>query len=71
MNNLQEIESAIGQLSTEDLAAFRDWFDEFDARESEEMEDLCLNLAMDEAAKTPLLQRDAALKFLESDENES
>jgi hypothetical protein len=32
MNNLQEIESAIGQLSTEDLAAFRAWFAEFDAK---------------------------------------
>lgn len=31
MNNLQEIERAVKQLSPEDLAAFRAWFAEFDA----------------------------------------
>jgi hypothetical protein len=31
MSNLQEIEQAVSQLSSEDLAAFRDWFAEFDA----------------------------------------
>ena len=31
MNSLQEIESAISQLSADELAAFRVWFAEFDA----------------------------------------
>jgi hypothetical protein len=31
MNNLQEIERAVSQLSEEELAAFRVWFAEFDA----------------------------------------
>jgi len=31
---------------------------------SEEMEDYCLNKAMDEAKKTPLLNRDEALDYL-------
>ena len=31
MSNLQEIERAVSQLSTEELAAFRVWFAEFDA----------------------------------------
>jgi hypothetical protein len=31
MSNLQEIETAISQLSTDELAAFRGWFAEFDA----------------------------------------
>jgi hypothetical protein len=31
MNNLQEIENAIGKLSPDELAAFRVWFAEFDA----------------------------------------
>lgn len=31
MSDLQEIERAVGQLSTEELAAFRAWFAEFDA----------------------------------------
>ncbi len=31
MRNLQEIERAVSQLSSEDLAAFRNWFSEFDA----------------------------------------
>lgn len=31
INTLQEIESAISQLSSEELAAFRAWFAEFDA----------------------------------------
>ncbi len=34
---------------------------------AEGIEDYCLNLAMDEAAKTPLLDRESALKFLEQD----
>ena len=33
MGNLQEIESAVSQLSTDDLAAFRDWFAQFDAQQ--------------------------------------
>jgi hypothetical protein len=31
MSTLQEIESAVQGLSTEDLASFRDWFAQFDA----------------------------------------
>jgi hypothetical protein len=31
MNNLQEIEQAVSQLSAEELANFRGWFAEFDA----------------------------------------
>ena len=31
MSTLQEIESAVERLSTEDLASFRDWFAQFDA----------------------------------------
>lgn len=31
MSSIQEIEQAIRQLSSEDLAAFRSWFIEFDA----------------------------------------
>ncbi|NJN87746.1 MAG: hypothetical protein HC881_17380 [Leptolyngbyaceae cyanobacterium SL_7_1] len=31
MNTLNEIERAVQQLSSEDLAAFRAWFAEFDA----------------------------------------
>lgn len=32
MSTLQEIESAVSQLKPEELAAFRAWFAEFDAR---------------------------------------
>jgi hypothetical protein len=32
MSTLPEIEAAISQLTAEDLAAFRAWFAEFDAR---------------------------------------
>ena len=32
---------------------------------SERLEDYCLNKAMDEARQTPLLEREAALKYLE------
>lgn len=31
MSTVQEIQKAVRQLSPEDLAAFRAWFDEFDA----------------------------------------
>jgi hypothetical protein len=31
MSSLKEIESAVSQLSADDLTAFRDWFAEFDA----------------------------------------
>lgn len=31
MSNLQEIETAISQLSSDELTAFRTWFSEFDA----------------------------------------
>jgi hypothetical protein len=31
MSNLQEIETAISQLSSDELTAFRAWFAEFDA----------------------------------------
>jgi hypothetical protein len=31
MSNLKEIESAVSQLSEQDLQAFRTWFAEFDA----------------------------------------
>jgi hypothetical protein len=31
MSNLQEIETAISKLSTDELATFRAWFAEFDA----------------------------------------
>jgi hypothetical protein len=31
MTNVQEIETAIRQLSRDELAAFRNWFQEFDA----------------------------------------
>ncbi len=37
---------------------------------AEGIEDYCLNRAMDEAAKTPLLDRESALKFLEQDLDE-
>jgi len=33
MTRLDEIESAVSQLSPDDLARFRDWFAEFDARQ--------------------------------------
>jgi hypothetical protein len=33
----------------------------------ETLEDYCLNKAMDEAKKTPLLSREEALKFLEEE----
>jgi hypothetical protein len=33
MSNLQEIERAVSQLSAEELADFRVWFAEFDAKE--------------------------------------
>jgi hypothetical protein len=32
MSTLQEIEAAVSQLKAEELAAFREWFAEFDAR---------------------------------------
>lgn len=32
MRTTQEIELAVSQLSTEQLASFRKWFDEFDAK---------------------------------------
>lgn len=32
MSNLQEIETAISQLSADELAAFRAWFAQFDAQ---------------------------------------
>jgi len=32
MQTVQEIERAVSLLSIEDLARFRDWFDEFDAQ---------------------------------------
>lgn len=32
MSNLQEIETAISQLSADELAAFRVWFAQFDAQ---------------------------------------
>lgn len=32
MTKIEEIEAAISQLSPEDLAKLRDWFEEFDAR---------------------------------------
>lgn len=31
MTNVKEIESAVSQLSREELSAFRAWFEEFDA----------------------------------------
>ena len=31
MSTIQEIEAAVSQLSRQELAAFRDWFSEFDA----------------------------------------
>ena len=31
MSNVEEIEQAVRQLSSEDLAAFRNWFVEYDA----------------------------------------
>lgn len=31
MSTIEEIENAVGQLSAEELAAFRAWFAEFDA----------------------------------------
>jgi hypothetical protein len=31
MTNVQEIETAVRQLSRDELAAFRNWFQEFDA----------------------------------------
>jgi len=33
MTTVKEIESAVSQLSKEELKAFRDWFEEFDADE--------------------------------------
>ena len=32
MSTVQEVEQAVTRLSLEDLARFREWFDEFDAR---------------------------------------
>ncbi len=32
MNTVKEIELAVSQLSPEQLASFREWFDEFDAK---------------------------------------
>ncbi len=32
MLTVQEIQKAVSQLSTEELAHFRDWFDQFDAK---------------------------------------
>ena len=32
MQTIQEIQSAITQLSREELSRFREWFDEFDAK---------------------------------------
>ena len=32
MNTVQEIEKAVSRLSLEDLARFREWFEEFDAK---------------------------------------
>jgi hypothetical protein len=32
MTKIEEIEKAVAQLSAEDLAKFRAWFEEFDAR---------------------------------------
>jgi len=32
MSTIQEIEQAVSRLSFEELARFREWFDEFDAR---------------------------------------
>ena len=32
MQTLQEIQSVVSQLSTHQLARFREWFDEFDAK---------------------------------------
>jgi hypothetical protein len=32
MSTVQEVEQAVSRLSSEDLARFREWFDEFDAR---------------------------------------
>jgi len=32
MSTVQEVEQAVARLSLEDLARFREWFDEFDAR---------------------------------------
>ena len=32
MSNIEDIEKAVEQLSPEELAKFREWFDEFDAR---------------------------------------
>ena len=32
MTKIEDIEKAVEQLSPEDLAKFREWFDEFDAR---------------------------------------
>ena len=36
MTTVKEIERAVLQLSQEDLAAFREWFEEFDAQEWDE-----------------------------------
>ncbi|MGC1308235.1 MAG: hypothetical protein WA885_13490 [Phormidesmis sp.] len=33
MSNLQKIEAAVSQLSTDDLIAFREWFAKFDAQQ--------------------------------------
>ncbi len=33
MNTIQEIEQAVSRLCPEELARFRQWFDEFDAKE--------------------------------------
>ncbi len=32
MQVIQELQSAVSQLSADELAIFREWFDEFDAR---------------------------------------
>lgn len=36
MSTIREIEQAVTQLSAQDLARFRQWFDEYDAQEWDE-----------------------------------
>lgn len=55
MNTVQEIQQAIFHLSPKDLAAFRHWFEEFDARLwDEQMEQDAQSGKLDQIAERAL-----------------
>lgn len=56
MTGISEIETAVANLSREDLAAFRDWFQEFDAEAwdkqfEEDVKAGCLDALAEEALR--------------------